>query len=270
MFSSHQPRLKKRFGQHLMISPEIIEEIVENANIQPTTRVIEIGPGTGLLTDVLITKSRQVQSIEIDEDMVVYLNNRYRNKDNIEIIKGDILQIDMANVSKGEPYVVVANLPYSSGSKIIRYLLESPHSPERMVVTLQKEVASNLTAEKGKESLLSIAVGIYATVKLVRIIKPEHFDPPPKVDSAVVNIVRRAQPLIPTGEIPDLFKYVRAGFSSKRKQLRNSLASNLRISPELMLESLLAAQIDPRRRPETITISEWHKLMKIHGNLDND
>ena len=120
-----------------MISPEIIEEIVENANIQPTTRVIEIGPGTGLLTDVLITKSRQVQSIEIDEDMVVYLKNRYRNKDNIEIIKGDILQIDMANVSKGEPYVVVANLPYSSGSKIIRYLLESPHSPERMVVTLQ-------------------------------------------------------------------------------------------------------------------------------------
>jgi 16S rRNA (adenine1518-N6/adenine1519-N6)-dimethyltransferase len=164
----------------------------------------------------------------------------------------------------------VANLPYSSGSKIIRHLLESPHPPENMVVTLQKEVAANLVADKGKESLLSIAVGIYATIKFLRTINPEHFDPPPKVDSAVVSILTRENPLVPIVEIPNLFKFVRAGFSSKRKQLGNSLANNLRIAPELMLESLLAAEIDPRRRPETITITEWYKLMKIHGDLDND
>lgn len=270
MFASRPPRLKKRFGQHLMISKEIIEEIVEHANISESTRVIEIGPGTGLLTDVLLKKATRVQCIEIDEEMVVYLENKYRSIDNLEIISGDILKISMSDVSNGEPYTVVANLPYSSGSKIIRYLLESEHPPQNMVVTLQKEVAANLVALKGKESLLSIAVGIYAEVKFVRTIEPEHFDPPPKVDSAIVSISTREQPLIPTDEIPNLFKFARAGFSSKRKQLGNSLAKNLKIPTEQIVDSLVSADIDPRRRPETVTISEWYKLMKIHGDLGND
>lgn len=266
MNSSHSPNLKKKFGQHLMISEEILEDIVRYVDIDRTTQVVEVGPGTGLLTDHLIPKSDTLTCIEIDNEMVTYLENKYRSVSAVKIVTGDILQMEIDELTENRPYIVVANLPYSSGTRIVRHFLESSCKPEYMIVTLQKEVAHNLAALKGKQNLLSIAVGIYAAVEVLQNIEPEHFSPPPKVDSSIVRLVTHENPLVPMDEIERLFRFARAGFSAKRKQLINSLPNQLGLPSKLVTELLISAGIDPKRRPETLTVLEWHALTKNYGD----
>lgn len=265
MNSSHSPNLKKKFGQHLMISDEVLKNIVEYVDICKKIQIVEVGPGTGLLTDHLIHKSDGLTCVEIDNEMVTYLENKYSSASTVKIVAGDILNMEIAELTEDRKYIVVANLPYSSGTKIVRHFLESSSKPEYMIVTLQKEVAHNLAALKGKQNLLSIAVGIYGSVEVLENIGPEHFNPPPKVDSSVIRISTRKTPLVPIDEIEQLFKFARAGFSAKRKQLVNSLPNQLGLSSELVTELLISTGIDPKRRPETLTIREWHKLTKNYG-----
>ena len=151
MNSSHSPNLKKKFGQHLMISEEILGNIVSYVDIDRSTQVVEVGPGTGLLTDHLIPKSDALTCIEIDNEMVTYLENKYSSVSAVKIVTGDILQMEIDELTENRPYIVVANLPYSSGTKIVRHFLESSCKPEYMIVTLQKEVAYNLAASKGNK-----------------------------------------------------------------------------------------------------------------------
>ena len=266
MNSSHSPNLKKKFGQHLMISEEILEDIVNYVDIDGSTQVVEVGPGTGLLTDHLIPKSHALTCIEIDNEMVTYLEDKYHSVPAVKIVTGDILQMEIGELMENRPYIVVANLPYSSATRIVRHFLESSCKPEYMIVTLQKEVAHNLAALKGKQNLLSIAVGIYATVEVLQNIGPEHFNPPPKVDSSIVRLVTRENPLVPMDETDKLFRFARAGFSAKRKQLINSLPNQLGLPSKLVTELLLSAGIDPKRRPETLTVLEWHTLTKNYGD----
>tara|TARA_Y100000590_G_scaffold437394_1_gene558997 strand:+ start:52 stop:864 length:813 start_codon:yes stop_codon:yes gene_type:complete len=265
MDSLHSPKLKKKFGQHLMISEEILENIVGYVHIDRSTQVVEIGPGTGLLTDHLIPKFDSLTCIEIDNEMVAYLQNKYRSVPAVKIVTGDILQMNIEELTENRPYIVVANLPYSSGARIVRHFLESSRKPGYMIVTLQKEVAHNLAALKGKQNLLSIAVGIHATVEILQNIGPEHFSPPPKVDSSIVRLVTRENPLVPMDEIDRLFEFARAGFSAKRKQLINSLPNQLGLSSKFITELLISSDIDPKRRPETLTVLEWHNLTKNYG-----
>ncbi len=254
------PPLRKGLGQHLLVSEGVLDAIVDAAEVAGTETVVEVGPGTGLLTKRLLQAARRVVAVEIDPAMIQYLRGQFSDAPNLTIIQGDILHQDPAALAPGEPYLVVANLPYYIASLTVRLFLESTHRPRRIVVTVQREVALEMTAASGDLGLQGIGVQVYAGARIVRRIRPGSFVPPPKVDSAVVLLDSYPEPRVPQSMLPRFFTVVRAGFSAPRKQLRNALAQGLGLSPGDADHWLHTAGVDPRRRAETLTIDEWHAL----------
>lgn len=253
-------RADKKLGQNFLQDPFALESIAAAAQIEPSDTVLEIGPGLGSLTRYLAASARQVIAVELDADLIPPLQAVTSTYDNIQIIHGDILKISPRELIREPDYLVVANIPYYITSAIIRHLLESNNKPRRIVLTIQKEVADRICAKPGDMSLLALSVQVYGQPRIVKRIPANAFFPAPKVDSAVLCVDIYPSPQIPSESTNTFFKLIKAGFSQKRKTLRNSLSSGLHIPPPTAEEMLTKAGIDPMRRAETLSIDEWRSL----------
>ncbi|MCC7207626.1 MAG: 16S rRNA (adenine(1518)-N(6)/adenine(1519)-N(6))-dimethyltransferase RsmA [Anaerolineae bacterium] len=256
---------KKSLGQNFLHDPNLLEKIVHLADLTPQSTVLEIGPGTGSLTVKLGQKAGRVVAIEIDERLIPVLENQLRDLPHVRVVHGDFREIDFeALVGPGE-YIVVANLPYYITSLALQRLLEARHKPERILVTVQQEVAERLVAKPGDMSLLAVSVQYFGAVSIVGKFGPGVFWPRPEVDSALVRIDLTQAPALDVPDEGAFFAVVRAGFSQKRKQLRNSLASGLKITHAASAALLHEAGIEPSRRAETLTLEEWAALSRVYS-----
>ncbi|MGE0598050.1 MAG: 16S rRNA (adenine(1518)-N(6)/adenine(1519)-N(6))-dimethyltransferase RsmA [Dehalococcoidia bacterium] len=256
------PRPRKALGQHFLRDTGILQDITDAVRCPPGGLVLEIGPGTGQLTEFLVAAGYDVVGLEIEDRMIAHLQQRFRGNQHLRIVPGDARLVDVNEViPTGVPYVVVGNLPYFAANPIIRHLLESEPQPREMVVMVQREVAKELAAPEGDSSLLSISVRAYAEAELLFNVPPEAFDPPPAVVSAVVRMVIREQPLVPAERNAEFFEFVSKVFRNPRKQIHNGLSRGVWLPPEGARLALERAGIEPWRRPETLTIPEWLALM---------
>ncbi len=258
-------RPRKSLGQHFMVSLRGLKAILEALDPQPNDVVIEVGAGTGFLTLPLASRVAKVIAVEIDRRLVKVLQELCANLPNVVIVEGDILETTPAVLLEqgrciGKPYKLVGNLPYYITSAVLRHFLENKPRPSLAVVTVQREVAQRIMALPGEMSLLSVSVRVYARPELVTYIPSGAFFPPPEVDSAVVKLEILPEPLIPEEEEEGFFALVKAGFSGKRKTLRNALRKGLSLPPEGVEKLLREANISPERRAETLSIEEWLKL----------
>jgi 16S rRNA (adenine1518-N6/adenine1519-N6)-dimethyltransferase len=253
---------KKSLGQNFMHDPNTIEKIVTTAAIQPDETIVEIGPGTGELTAALARAARSVIAVEIDDRLIPLLETRFRGAANVYFHFEDILKTNLTTLVGGKPYSVVANVPYYITSSILRHVLEPAHKPRRVVMTMQYEVAQRITARPGDLSLLAVSVQYYGKPVLITRLNPAVFWPRPDVESAVVQIDPYTAPIVKVPDDERFFRVVRAGFSQKRKQLRNALAGGLGIKTQQADEALIAAGLEPTRRAETLTLEEWASLTR--------
>lgn len=249
---------RKRLGQHFLADRGIAQRIVDLAQLRGTERVVEIGPGLGALTDVLSERAGELWLIEIDADLAARLRARYADRPNVHVVQEDALSVDLPSLlGPGAPAVVVANLPYNIATAILAALLDA-RCFARLVLMLQREVVDRLRAQPGSKDYgaLSVYTQFAARLRPGLRVGSEAFVPRPKVESEVVVVEPYAQPPVAVDD-PALFKrVVRAAFNQRRKQLVNSLCA-VCSDP---LTVLHAAHIDPRRRPETLTLAEFAAL----------
>ncbi len=255
-------RAHKGLGQNFLEDPIALETIVSAAEIGRTDIVLEIGPGLGSLTRYLAVSANQVIAVELDEKLIPPLKAVLAPYQNVRVIHGDILELSPKDLIPERDYIVVANIPYYLTSAVIRHLLENEPKPRRIVLTVQKEVAERICAQPGDMSLLALSVQVYGKPRIAAAIPAGAFFPAPKVHSAVLYVDIYPAPLIPEGLLDEFFKLIKAGFSQKRKTLRNSLSAGLHISPTEAANVLTRANIDPQRRAETLSIEEWERLSR--------
>ncbi len=258
---------RKSLGQNFLHDPNMLDKIVSIAELTPNDLVLEIGPGTGLLTERIAKAAKQLISIEVDERLQPVLEEIVAQNPNLTIRYQDILTLDINKLYENQPYIVVANLPYYITSAIMRHLLESDHRPSRLVLTMQMEVAERLIAKPDDMSILSVSVQFFGQPQIAARLKPSVFWPRPEVDSAVVRIDTYHQPIVDVPDSQTFFKVVRAGFGQKRKQLKNSLASGLGLDSAQTASVFDDAKIDSRRRAETLTLDEWAQLTRSFAAL---
>jgi 16S rRNA (adenine1518-N6/adenine1519-N6)-dimethyltransferase len=252
-----QPR--KGLGQNFLTDPVALERIVSAADLSPSDVVVEVGAGAGTLTRLLAGQAGRVLALELDDHLVELLRELFSELRNVEVIHADVLRFSSSDLPQ-EGYKVVGNLPYYITSAVLRRFLSGTPRPGMMVVTVQHEVAERIVAKPGKMNLLAVSVQFYGRPRIVARIPAGAFYPVPKVDSAVVRIDVGKQPTVHLGEgVGDtlFFRVVRAGFSQKRKKLRNSLGGGLAFAPAEAAEALEQAGVDPGRRAETLSLEEW-------------
>lgn len=255
-------RPKKSLGQNFLVEPAGLMKVINAAELSGDEEVLEIGAGLGSLTYLLAQGSARVTAVEIDRHMLEPLAEALRPFTNVQIVPGDILELDPEKLVNQENYVVVANIPYYITSAIIRHLLEARLKPSRVILTIQKEVAQRIVARDGKMSLLSLSVFVFGEPEIAGSIPAGSFFPAPDVDSAVLRIRLHPEPLIPSNRLDQFFKLAHAGFRQKRKTLRNSLSAGLSLSTGEVEARLLKANIEPSRRAETLSITEWARLVE--------
>jgi 16S rRNA (adenine1518-N6/adenine1519-N6)-dimethyltransferase len=268
-----------------LIDPAALQRVVEAAELSKDQAVLEVGAGLGSLTRYLALSAWQVEAVELDSDLIPILQDVLAPYSNVHILQGDILSLDPAQIisnlfppsstpesplsnlhSPISNYLVVANIPYYITSALIRHLLEARLKPERLVLTVQREVAERINAGPGEMSLLALSVQVYGQPQAVGRIPAGAFYPAPKVDSSVVRVDLYPTPRIPLPQLNTFFRLAKAGFSQKRKTLRNALAGGLRLDPTQAADLLKSAEIDPRRRAETLRFEEWERLVEAYSS----
>ena len=264
LLDRHGFHTKKSLGQNFLIDRNILDRIVDIAGLGPKSNVLEVGPGIGTLTVALSETAGKVAAVEIDDRLIPILRETTGDRDNITIVQGDILRADIAgivdDVFGGEPFTLVANLPYYITSPVIMRFLEEDLPVVRMVVMVQKEVAQRLTASPGTKEwgALSVAAQLYADIDMPFTVPPTVFYPQPQVASGVVRLNKKEVALAPAVKAAFFF-LMRAGFSQRRKTLLNSLLSVLG-DRDAVSRACTSAGIDPGVRAEALTIGQWTAL----------
>lgn len=259
-------RPRKELGQHFLTDPAILRRIVAAADLSAEDTVLEVGPGPGFLTRHLAQVAGRVVAVELDDGMVALLRQELAGLPGVTVVHGDILQLDPPRLiaAAGAPrYSVVANLPYYISSAAIRHLLEAEPPPQRLVLTLQHEVAQRIVARPGDMSLLAVSVQFFGRPRIVARIPAGAFVPPPQVDSAVLRIDTFAVPPVDVPTRAGFFRVVKAGFGQRRKQLRNALSGGLALPVATAVAGLEAAGVAPTRRAETLSLDEWAALARV-------
>lgn len=260
LLRAHGLTPRKGLGQNFLTDPSTLDKVVQAAGVTAEDSVLEIGPGLGSLTRHLARAARKVTAVEIDQNFIPILQQVLANEPNVQVIHADILSLDPLKIMDGEPYLVAANIPYYITSAILRHLLESAHRPQRLVLTVQREVANRICAAPGDLSLLALSVQVFGNPHQVLRIPAGAFYPPPKVDSITLRVDLYPQPLIPPDQLDTFFRLAKAGFSQKRKTMRNALSAGLGWKAERGQALLQKAGIDPMRRAETLSLDEWRQL----------
>lgn len=261
--------LSKGFGQNFIVNPGICPKIVQAAGIDESYAALEIGPGIGVLTKELAKQASKVVSVEIDTRLPQLLQETLAEFSNIEIVQGDVLKTDLrsliAEKFQGLKVAVCANLPYYITSPILMKLLEERLPIEHITVMVQKEAAERITALPGTRAAgaISYAVHYYAEPQLLFSVQPGSFYPPPKVTSAVIQLVLRKEPAVQVDDEQAFFRLIRAAFSQRRKTAANSIASGLGIAKAEVTQALEAAGLSAMVRPEQLTLEDFAKLQKF-------
>lgn len=259
----HHIRPDKRLGQHFLFDPSALDRIVTAAELGAGQTVLEIGAGVGALTRALASYSERVIAVEFDRRLFPALQEAVEDLEQVQVVLGDILSLPLDELVDGSPYSVVANIPYNITSAILRRLMEATKRPEAVVLTIQREVAERITAGPGEMSLLALSVQVYGEPEIRGYIHRDAFYPAPDVDSAVLRIAMRVQPMWGPALDEWAFTLARAGFAQRRKQLKNALAIGLGVPVGETSSWLREAGIDPARRAQTLTLEEWTRL--AHG-----
>ena len=248
----------KSLGQHWLKDRLILEAIADAAELKPDDTVLEIGPGLGTLTSVLLTRAGKVVAVEFDKELAQKLPGQFPGK-NLEVIQSDILSFDLTSLPEG--FKVVGNIPYYITNKIVRKVSEGPHRPKISALLVQKEVAERIAAGPGEMSMLALAAQVYAEASLGVEVPRKYFTPPPEVDSQVIVLRTRSEPLVAPEDQAAFFRLARAGFSEKRKKLRSSLAGGLHLEKSAVDALLLRAGINPEARAQELSIDDWKRLL---------
>lgn len=252
---------KKSLGQHWLKDVATLKAIAQAAGLSSSDIVLEIGPGLGDLTRQLVKGAGQVIAVEKDESLASELAHRV-DAGNLKVIEVDILKFDLTNLPPD--YKVVANIPYYLTSNLIRVLSESANPPVLMVLLVQKEVAERVAAKPGQMSLLSASTQLYYEPKLGPVVAARLFEPPPKVDSQLIILKRRVEPLFKDLDTKTYFQLVKAGFAGRRKKLRSSLPAGLHLSKTEADGLLKKSGINGDRRAQELSLTDWHKLYKVY------
>lgn len=265
VLGAQQP--KKALGQHWLHDESVLEMMCDAAGIEQGQNVLEIGPGTGTLTARLLGRSTKVVALEFDKDLannlvdnVALISSKKGADSRLSVVHGDIRTYDFTAMPT--PYRVCANIPYYLTSNLIRRLCETENKPVCVALLIQKEVAERIVAADGRMSMLSCVAQFSYDCSLGVVVPPEYFTPPPKVDSQILILTLRDTPPVDVKQ-KEFFRVIKAGFSEKRKNLRNALSSGLSISKENIGEMLARCDIDERRRAETLSFQEWEKIYRL-------
>ena len=263
LLREHGLRPDKKLGQNFLQDTAALEQIVRTAEIQSDDAVLEIGPGLGSLTRYLAQSAKTVTAVELDPGLIPVLQTVLAPHPNVRVVEGDILRFAPSALMDQNDYLVVANVPYYITSAIFRHLLEKAPRPRRIVLTIQQEVAERICAAPGDMSLLALSVQVYGRPVIAANIPASAFTPIPNVDSAVIRVDMYPEPVIPIPLLERFFRLAKAGFSQKRKTLRNSLSAGLAISTSEASQMLGQAGVDPQRRAETLNLEEWGRLSQV-------
>ena len=253
-------RAKKHLGQHFLKDENIAKKIGDTLTLQGYSRVLEIGPGMGVLTKYLLDKEMQVAAMELDTESVAYLEEHYPNK-NLQIIPADFLKFDLKNFFNGEPYAITGNFPYNISTQIVFKTLEWRDQIPEFTGMFQKEVAKRICEKEGSKTygIMSVLVQAFYEAEYLFTVPPSVFNPPPKVDSGVLRLIRKKEKSLPCDE-KFFFKVVKTAFQQRRKTLRNSLKV-FNLSDKLKEDTIFG------QRPEQLSVSQFISLTQ---KLEND
>ncbi|HYM66183.1 MAG TPA: 16S rRNA (adenine(1518)-N(6)/adenine(1519)-N(6))-dimethyltransferase RsmA [Patescibacteria group bacterium] len=260
----HRIELDHRLGQNFLTDPALRDAIAKSAELTPDDTVVEVGAGVGTLTIALAPLCREIVAVELDRKLIPALNDVIVGHQNVRVEQADILRFDFASVFPEGGGVVVGNIPYNLTGALVRKLLDPVARPRRLSLVVQKEVADRWTAATGA-SLATVAVQVFAVPRTVFTIPAAAFTPPPRVDSALVALDVRPQPAVGVRDLDGFFRFVEAVFQFRRKQLGGTMA---RLSDSAGPEAarvLTELRIDPSRRPQTLSLSEWEVLYERFG-----
>jgi 16S rRNA (adenine1518-N6/adenine1519-N6)-dimethyltransferase len=259
-------RPRKSLSQNFLTDPEALDAIVAAAELQPGDRVVEIGPGLGVLTRRLLAAGASVLAVELDPRLAEYLRRELYGVDRFELIEADALDLHPREMFPNQPFKVVANIPYHITSPLLHAFLEGERPPELTVLLVQLEVAERVAAPPGQMSYLSVFAQNVAEVEVVARVPAAAFEPAPAVDSAVLRLRRRPEPTVAVGDArPPFYRVVQAGFRQRRKQVHNGLSRELPVDREAVISALGRCGVTPERRPQTLSVSEWACLADALG-----
>jgi 16S rRNA (adenine1518-N6/adenine1519-N6)-dimethyltransferase len=268
LIKSHGIKPDIRLGQNFLVDESYIDKIIKTASIKNDESILEIGAGIGNLTRKIAVYDCRIVAVEIDKRLIPAFHQVTSEFKNIQLIQGNILELDLKKLFLRD-FKVIANIPYYISSAVIRYLTETKFQPKHMVLTLQKEIAERICQNPGNYSLLALSVQIFGKPKIQFHVPAGAFYPKPEVNSAVITIEKHPDTMVPEKILPLLFQLAKAGFSQKRKTLRNSLAGGMHWSTDLTRELLIMAGINPHRRAETLSIDEWVSLSTVIAKSDH-
>lgn len=254
------PVAKKGLGQHWLNDPPSLDAMCDAAGVVVGDHVLEIGPGTGELTARLLERGVTVTALEIDTPLLKHLKQRFSKyiaDDKLVLKEGDIRTFDLSTMP--DRYKIVANIPYYLSANLLRLLGDTSHKPERASLLVQKEVAERVAAEPGDMSFVSVSVQFYYETNLGWVVPAHLFSPPPKVDSQILILHKRPQPLFDV-PVNHFFRVVKAGFSARRKTLLNSLSGGLRTDKQVIESACQTAGVSPKMRPQELSLRSWHAI----------
>jgi 16S rRNA (adenine1518-N6/adenine1519-N6)-dimethyltransferase len=263
------PPVLKRFGQHFLHDRSILEGIARATAPDAEDTIIEIGPGRGALTDILAQYANSLKAIEVDRALAAALRERYAGRPNVEILEADVLSVDLSSLVNG-PFVVAGNVPYYITTPILFHVLRPPY-PRHAVFLVQREVAERIISPPGSKSYGALSANVQAVAlpEILMNVPPGAFRPPPKIESSVVRITPRADPLIQREEVEAYRSFVQGLFGMRRKQIGNSLRSVSSLSADGAAAVLARVGIDPHSRAESLSPGQLATLMRI-ANSERD
>ena len=257
----HRATLKHRFGQNFLIDPVLRDLIAETAGATEDDDVLEVGAGVGTPTIALAKRCRRVVAVELDRTLMPALREVVAGNEKIEVVQADILRYDLQSGFPSGGEIAAGNIPYNLTGALLRKLLDTAPRPRRLSLVVQKEVAERWTAPTGA-SVATIAVQVFAEARIVMIIPAESFEPSPQVDSALVSMEVRAQPAVNVSDLNAFLRFVEAAFQQRRKQLAGTLGRISGVGSSAAAARLREAGVDPERRPQTLSLSEWESVYR--------
>ena len=258
LLGTERLRPRKSLSQNFLTDAAALDAIVAAAELQPGDRVVEIGPGLGVLTRRLLAAGTSVLAVELDPRLAEYLRRELYGVEGFELIEADALGLHPREMFPGEPFKVVANIPYHITSPLLHAFLDGERPPRLMVVLVQLEVAERVAAPPGHMSYLSVFVQNVASAEVVARVPAASFEPAPAVDSAILRLRARTDPAVGPGPEREPFhRVVQAGFRQRRKQIHNGLGRELPLVPEALEAALELCGVTRDRRPQTLSVDEW-------------